>query len=221
MRHLIAEYRLYFRDKKFLRSFGAAFLFLLAGIVVTWFAIVYATEKSSSSVTDIILSNIPVFDVDGIFVYGPLIYWVIIGLYLLSNPKRLPFSLKTIGLFLFIRSFFISLTHIGPFIPNATTTGGILGVFTSGNDLFFSSHTGLPFLMALILWEDKYVRYFCLASSVFFGIIVLMAHLHYSIDVFAAFFITFSIFSIAKVFFKKDLQVFFGKDKEVLPQSSV
>ena len=208
MRALIERYRSCFREKDFASSLVVSLLLLFVGIVVTWFAIVYATDHSSSSVTDIILSNIPVFDVDGIFVYGPVIYWVIIGLYLLAHPRKMPFSLKSIGLFLLIRSAFISMTHIGPFIPNATTTGGILGVFTTGNDLFFSSHTGLPFLMALIFWDDKNLRHFSLAASVFFGAIVLMAHLHYTIDVFGAFFITFSIFSIAKVFFKKDLQVF-------------
>ncbi len=204
MRAIFERYRLCVREKGFGFSLAVSFALLVVGVVVTWFAIVYATERSSNSVSDVILSNIPVFDVDGIFLYGPVIYWVIIGLYLLSHPEKLPFSLKTIGLFLLIRSAFISMTHIGPFIPNSTTTGGIIGVFTTGNDLFFSSHTGLPFLMGLMLWKNEYMRYFSLAASVFFGAVVLMAHLHYSIDVFAAFFITFSIFSIAKVFFKRD-----------------
>ncbi len=210
MHTLIERYRSCFREKGFASSLALSFLLLFVGIVVTWFAIVYATDHSSNSVTDIILSNIPVFDVDGIFVYGPVIYWVIVSFYLLSHPKKIPFSLKTIGIFLLIRSAFISMTHIGPFIPNYTTSGGILGVFTTGNDLFFSSHTGLPFLVALVLWKDKYIRYFSLAASVFFGVIVLLAHLHYTIDVFGAFFITFSIFSIAKVFFKKDFELFRG-----------
>ncbi len=216
MRAFIERYRSSFREKGFASSLALSFLLLFVGIVVTWFAIVYATDHSSSPVSDIILSNIPVFDVDGIFIYGPLLYWIIVSVYLLSDPKKLPFSLKTIGLFLLIRSACISMTHIGPFIPNSTTSGGILGVFTTGNDLFFSSHTGLPFLMALVFWDDKYMRYFSLAASVFFGAIVLMAHLHYTIDVFGAFFITFSIFSIAKVFFKKDLKVFSGGSEKVL-----
>ncbi|MBI3904685.1 MAG: hypothetical protein HY309_03785 [Pseudomonas fluorescens] len=40
--------------------------------------------------------------------------------------------------------------------------------------------------------------------SVLFGISVLLGHLHYSIDVFGAFFITYSIFCLAKKFFPKD-----------------
>ncbi len=208
MAEWLKKWGAYLRNRKFLVSLGVAFLLLIASIVITYFAIIYATDKSSGPVTDIILSNIPVFDVDGIFLYGPVIFWIIMLGYTFSDPKRVPFTFKTIALFLVIRSIFISLTHIGPFIPNVFVNSpgisGILSVFSSGNDLFFSGHTGLPLLLALIFWDNKNVRVFCLVSSLFFGAIVLMAHLHYSIDVFGAFFITYSIFCIAEKFFKAD-----------------
>lgn len=201
-----------FRDKKFLLSLTAGILFLLVSLVLSFFAVVYATESASQPVTDFVLSNIPVFDVDGLFVYGPIVFWVAVGVYLLvTKPREIPFSLKSIALFTIIRSAAISLTHIGPFPQHVTITAtGILGIFTSGSDLFFSGHTGLPFLMALILWEDKPMRYFCLAASLFFGVVVLLAHLHYSIDVFAAFFITYTVFKISERFFRRD--------KETLPE---
>ena len=176
---------------------------------MTYFAIVYATKSSSGPVTDIILNNIPVFDVDQIFVFGPVMFWVIIAIYLFFNPQKFPFTLKGIATFNLIRSLFLIMTHIGPFPTHLLINGtGILGVFTSGNDLFFSGHTGLPFLMALMFWNKKFLRLFCLIASFFFGAVVLMAHLHYTIDVFAAFFITYTIFHLAKVFFRKDHQVF-------------
>jgi hypothetical protein len=212
MAEWLKKWGVYGRNGKFLTSLGTAFIFLFAALIISFFAITYATERASGPVTDIILSNIRVFDVNGIFLYGPVIFWTIMIGYMFSDPKRIPFTFKTIALFLLIRSIFISLTHIGPFLPstyvNNSGISGILDVFTSGNDLFFSGHTGLPFLLALIFWENKYARVFCLASSVFFGAIVLMAHLHYSIDVFAAFFITYTIFCIAKeIIFKKDYQI--------------
>ena len=209
MRILSKEYKLYLKNKEFLFSAGVAFLFLIAGIVATYFAIVYATERTSNSVADIILSNIPVFNVDGLFLFGPVIFWIIIALYLFFDLKKILFTLKSIGIFLFVRSLFLILTHIGPFPTHIQiNVAGVLGVFASGSDLFFSSHTGLPFLMALSFWNNRYLRYFCLASSVFFGAIVLLAHAHYSIDVFAAFFITYGIFHISFYLFKKDRQIF-------------
>jgi hypothetical protein len=203
----------YLHDKKFLAHIAEAFLFLIIGIFITYFATRYATEKSSGAVTDIILSNTPALDLDGIFIYGPVIFWIIVSLYvLLVEFGKIPFMLKSIALFTVIRSIFTILTHIGPF-PGHTeisVSGTILSVFLSGNDLFFSAHTGLPFLAALIFWENKFSRYFCLFSSFFFGAVVLMAHLHYSIDVFAAFFITYAIFRLAQKWFKPDQEFFLG-----------
>ncbi len=200
-----------FSNRKFLFSFITAFLLLASSITITYFAIRYANYTASSPVTDIILSNIPVFDVDGIFVYGPVIFWIITVFYVfLFEFKRAPFILKSIASFVIIRAFFITLTHIGPFPDGIDTkvSNSFLSIFTSGSDLFFSSHTGLPFLMALIFWQNKYSRWFFLLSSSFFGAIVLMAHLHYSIDVAAAFFITYTIFCLAKKWFKKEQEFF-------------
>lgn len=210
MKNWLERYRPYIKNKRFLISTGISFLLLGAGVIATYFGIIYANEKASNSVTDIILSNIRVFDVDGIFTYGPVLFWIIIGLYIFFfEPKKIPFTLKSAAIFLLIRAIFISLTHIGPFpthIQIASTS--IFSVFTTGNDLFFSSHTGFPFLMALIFWDNKYLRIFSLIASLVFGTVVLLAHLHYSIDVFAAFFITYSIFHLNEKLFKKDREIF-------------
>ena len=204
---VLKRYKTCFRDRDYVLSFVLSFIFFILSAIVSFFAIVYATENAGSPVTDFILSNIPVFDVDGLFMYGPIVFGIIIAFYLILNPKKIPFSLKSIALFLCIRSIAINLTHIGPFPTHIQINpfgGGFLKTFISGNDLFFSGHTGLPFLLALIFWNKKFMRYVCLFVSVFFGAVVLMAHLHYSIDVFAAFFITYSVFKIAEALFKKD-----------------
>ncbi len=199
------------KNRKFILSLSTAILFLIISLIVNFIAGTYATERASLPVTDIILSNIPVFDVDGIFVYGPIILWSFMIFIFSHKPNKLPFTIKSIALFVIIRSIFISLTHIGPF-PNQilVSAGNFSSKYTFGGDLFFSGHTGLPYLLALIFWENKKMRYFLIAASIFFGIIVLMGHLHYSIDVFAAFFITYSIFHIAEYFFKKDRILFFS-----------
>lgn len=66
------------------------------------------------------------------------------------------------------------------------------------NDLFFSAHTGLPFLLALEFWDNKILRYIFLLSSLGGATLVFLGHIHYSIDVLAAFFITYSVFQITK-----------------------
>ncbi len=209
MKSIAAKWRPYLHNKEYLTSAGLSFLFLLASAIINFGAGIYATDRVSSSVTDIILSNIPVYDVDGIFIYGPLVLIAVIVWLCFSEPKRLPFICKSLALFVIIRSGFVSLTHIAPFPTRiGVQASDIISFFTSGNDLFFSGHTGIPFLLALIFWNEKFWRYFFIILSVFFGIIVLMGHLHYSIDVASAFFITYSIYHIAMRFFKKDLGLF-------------
>ena len=208
-RTIWSRYREAFSDRDFLLSLGVAVVFLAAAFAVNSLGSMYAMESASNSVTDIVLSNIRVFDVDNLFVFGPIVFWVIVSFFLLAHPKRLPFALKTIALFVVVRTMFISLTHIGPFPTEAPIEGNLAlaltHFFSSGSDLFFSGHTGGPYLMALVLWRYRWMRWFCLASSVFFGIVVLLGHYHYTIDVVAAFFITYSIYKISEKLFKTDL----------------
>ncbi len=159
--------------------------------------------------TDIILDNIPTFDVEIIFIYGAILFVLFLVIVLLKEPRQIPFIVKSIALFVFIRAIFISLTHIG-FIPEqpAMTTNIILRNLMFGADYFFSGHTGLPFLMALSYWGSKHLRNIFLAVSIIFGASALLGHYHYSIDVFAAFFISYSIFRIAKWLFAKDYELF-------------
>lgn len=198
-----------FLDKQFFLSFVFSLLLLSASLVFNYEAGLYATERASNAVTDIILSNIPVFDVDGLFIYGAIVFWAFIIGVLLYKPQTIPFILKGIALFVIIRSVFISLTHIGPFPDQiALAPGNLIDRFAFGGDLFFSGHTGLPFLLSVFFWKDKILRSIFLGASFVFAVVVLLGHLHYSIDVLAAFFITYTIAVLAKKFFAKDYERF-------------
>lgn len=197
------------KNRQFVLSVIIGIIFLITGFVINYFAGVFATNSVSSSVTDIILDNTRVWDVTFIFVNGAVIFWAFIAILLIVWPQKIPFTLKSVALFTVIRSIFITLTHLAPFPSRLMLPAeNLIDMFTFGGDLFFSAHTGGPFLMALIFWDHKYIRYVCLASSIIFGWVVLLGHLHYSIDVFAAFFITYSIYHIARHFFKRDYALF-------------
>ncbi len=218
MKTVINKHFSHFYDKSFLLSFTYSVLLLFVSLFVNFYASLYATRVASAPVTDIVLSNIRVYDVDAIFIYGPWIMWIFIAVMNIKKTYRFPFIMKSIAIFVLIRSVFITLTHIGPFPTALIVDSKLINPFTSGSDLFFSAHTGLPFLMTLVFWKERIMRYILLTSSIFFGIIVLMGHLHYTIDVVAAFFITYSIYSIAEVFFKKDMEYFhYGLNRNQIP----
>ena len=217
-KHLLREIRVRyhhaFTQTGFVRSAVYSILVFLSSVVVSFIAIGYATERASNSVTDIILSNVPALDVDAFFVWGSMLLVLSITVLLLLDPKRIPFTLNSIGVFYIIRSGFTVLTHLGPFptqTDNAYNVGVIFGRFLNGNDFFFSGHTGLPFLIALIFWRYAGVRYTFLVWSVFMATVVLLGHLHYSIDVAGAYFITYTIFSICEWLFPNDRKVFFSE----------
>ena len=183
-------------------------LFALS-VIATHYASRYAEIKASGPVDDIILSNTPVFNFEIIFVELAIALCLFVVLLCLKYRKSSPFIIKSISLFILIRAAFVSLTHIGPFPTRLTLNSHALDFITSGNDLFFSGHTGLPFLIALIFWNHhKYLRTLFLTASGVFGVIVLLSHLHYSIDVFSAFFITYAIYHISLKLFKRDYHHF-------------
>lgn len=198
---------------QWIASVQSVLFFGLAIGVIQPFSLKFATEVASNPVSDIILSNIPVFDVDLIFVYGMLLLIGFIAILCAHHPRRIPFMLNSLSLFIIIRCIFISLTHVGPFLPHTSTEfGPLITHLFFGADFFFSGHTGAPFLMALMYWREKLLRIVFLLWSVVFATIVLLGHLHYSIDVAAAYFITYSIYHLAVQFFPISRQWFVVDD---------
>lgn len=197
---------------RYYASLLEALLLFIVSVFITHLASKYAHIRSSNHVEDIILSNTPVIDFEFLFVHGAIMLSLFVVALCFRFRKTAPFLLKTVSLFIIIRAMFVSLTHIGPYPSKLELESPLLNFITSGNDLFFSGHTGLPFLIALIFWNHLYIRILFLSSSIIFGVIVLLSHLHYSIDVFSAFFITYSIYHIALRFFSRDYEFFAFED---------
>ena len=209
------RYRSLWSEGHFRLAVPTALLFFLASVATNTSAGVYAGEKASNSVTDVILSNTRVYDVDGIFVYGVLVLVAFILTLLFINPKRIPFTLYSLSLFYFIRSIFVSLTHLAPYPTQVVLDfqSKFVTMLFGGGDQFFSGHTGAPFLMALLFWNEKWLRYIFIVWSLFFGAIVLLGHIHYSIDVFSAFFITYGIYHLALWTFPKEHAMFMRDER--------
>ena len=207
---IIERYRLSWTDRYFRFSIPVAVAAFIGAMFVNFWAIHQATNNASASVTDIILSNIPVFEVDQIFVYGTFLVVAVSVVMLLMHPARIPFSLHAVTLFILIRSTFTLMTHLGP--PEVAYLSDFGATITNsffGADQFFSAHTGMPFLGALAFWGfDNRFKWFFLLSSLFFAAIVLLGHIHYTIDVMSAFFITYGIYHLALWLFPRERALF-------------
>ena len=174
-----------------LRSLIVALLLLGAAYVAEHFAnryeLEYSTRPTSIYVGDLLLDNLPAVDLNFLIIEVALFSIVAGVIYVFSlRPRSILFTLKAIALFIMIRALFISLTHVGIHPSNIYPGDGFFDqIYT-----YLNFQTGFFFSLSLI-----------------FGISVLLAHIHYSIDVLAAPFMAYGIFKIAQYFFPRDYKL--------------
>jgi hypothetical protein len=69
-------------------------------------------------------------------------------------------------------------------------------------DLFFSGHTGLMALFAFLFHYDSYWKWFYTAGAIIIGILLLLQHAHYTLDVIAAPFFAWIAYFLATRFYQ-------------------
>lgn len=194
------------------RSLYVGLLLLSLAIVVQVGAGRYSARSATNFVGDIFLDNLPLVNVDIIVVQGAFIFLTTALLLALYKPRYILLGIKAAALFILIRAFFISLTHIGIYPQQITFNTGLPGeelyhLLDFQANFFFSGHTGMPLLFAFIFWPEKFWRHFFMAVSLLMAVSVLLARVHYSIDVFAAPFMTYCIFQITQKLFPEDYKL--------------
>lgn len=208
MKELTIRYGALCKERGYLYSLFVGFFVLTISFVLANYAGEYSSRVADQSVTDLILDNIELRDVTFIHVHAALMFWIVFSIYIMTKPGTLPFITKTAAVFILVRSAFICLTHLGTPMNHLTIPTNFSSIFVFTGDFFFSGHVGGPFLLMLVFWKHIKLRYFYLSVSIFFAFIVLVGHLHYSIDVFAAPFITYCIYQFSRFVFMKDYQFF-------------
>ncbi len=156
----------------------------------------FADKMQSNKVTDLFLDLLPLTDVNFIFFWVALFWCLGLFFYHAIHPTQMPFLIWSYALFISIRALFITLTHIAP-PDNLAIIPSELKVYAYEADMFFSGHVGGPFFFAMLTNNPK-LRNIALCYTVFTISIVLLGHMHYSIDVFASLFIAHSLSVIVK-----------------------
>ena len=187
-----------------MRSLVTGWLWLILGLVIANRAGTYATAMAGPPVGDLILDHIPTLDLTTLHVSVAIGYWLCVVAWMAWQPQAQAFATRAFAMLLVVRSIFICITHLGP-PPNLLKVEGPFApliLFTG--DLFFSGHVGAPFLLALIFWERPAVRWTGLAAAAFFAPVVLLAHVHYSLDVLGALPMVWAIFEASCRLFPRD-----------------
>ena len=135
-----------------------------------------------------------------LFIAGFFLYWLI------QEPKRVPYLVIATAMMMLVRDAFLLLTPVAA-LPGLMPlyTGGVAarlhGTLLHDQELFFSGHTGVPFLYFLLSRARPRVAYACLAMALLNAIGVLLTRNHYSIDVLGAFFIVPTIAALTRALF--------------------
>jgi membrane-associated phospholipid phosphatase len=167
----------------------------------TFFA--FIEKREGLVLQDYVLDAIPAMDVS---IPTFVIIWsvVVLVFYRIYQNPRL-FLLIAYGFILMClaRILTISLLPLNPPTGIITLKDPIANIAYGGNgifitkDLFYSGHTGNMFLFFLCL-EAKWDKIIALTASFLIGFLVLIQHIHYSIDVIAAFIFTYFLYLGAK-----------------------
>lgn len=122
--------------------------------------------------------------------------------HLIKKPNLLLVFLFSYTILCFSRILSIGLVPLNPPTDIIVLTDPLTDIFYGGKfltkDLFYSGHTATIFLMYLTM-EKKWLKLFLLIASILIGIMVLLQHVHYTIDVLAAPIFTFFIYKLGKL----------------------
>lgn len=203
----IHHWKVLLSDHTFKVSFFVGFCLLMAAYVANYFASSFSDTQAYVSVGDLILDKIPTYNMEFFFTWFMYFLMALTFVYpVFFKPEIVPFALKTFALLIMVRSGFILLTNIGPpvgfFYEGAKVGGQVVSDLLFRNDLFFSGHTAYPYLSFLLYRQTK-LRWFFLFGSIVEAMTVLLMHVHYSIDVFAAFFIAYGVYMASNALFNK------------------
>lgn len=176
--------------------FGYIFLFLCYDINVI--AGKVATRFAGPPIPDTLFDFLPKMNTS--FIHDTLStgFFYTRNFLLLLFPTRILFAIFSLGTLTLTRALFINMTHLG--IPDGAHP--IMSGGTFGGDLFFSGHVAYPFLLALVFWDIRFLRFSFLALTFLFGASSILGRYHYTIDVFAAPFITYGVYILCKKLFE-------------------
>lgn len=176
-----------------------------------------AERRPAPHLPDLLVDRIPYSPlIDRYNYWLLLITYIPMNLVLLyrSRPRFIRYTISA-GLIALLRGVTICLTGLGPVrgpdVNAALSDEALRGALWSlispvaalrddavhlylTKDLFFSGHTAVTFLLLLYVWPYARLRWVMLVLHVLVVASVLVAHLHYSIDIVGAYAITFALF---------------------------
>lgn len=190
-----------FKNKKLLVKLLAGLILMLALLPLLPIFFNYIELRNGFVLNDVVLVNLPAKDVS-IPIFS--IIWAMALLTLIRGIQQPSIFLVFLWSYFFLtasRVITISLVPFNPPVQLIPLVDPLSNIFYGGKfltkDLFYSGHTGTQFLMLLCL-QRKTDKILALVSTMLISILVLIQHVHYTIDVMAAPFLTYICYYLGK-----------------------
>jgi hypothetical protein len=176
----------------------------------------YADQRALPPSSDWLLDRLPTLNLVPLLTWGWLALhaWAL-AVAVLYHPRRLPFLLWLLGVYLCIRTLYVFLSPIGA--PLAILDmrelddlfAAVVGEYTFQNEFVFSGHTAMPFLFFLFL-EHRRHRVIMLLGSLCMAVSVLLTKNHYAVDVLSAYLVGYAIYVASEHSYTRWLRPAFG-----------
>jgi hypothetical protein len=179
---------------------GSILLLTILALYPHFFA--FIQKRNGPVLDDWLLASLPSIDVSTL-VLALILITTVLGLFrTLQSPYLFLVLLWGYNLMSISRVVTITLVPIDPPMGLTPMTDPLAFPFygQGGNitkDLFYSGHTGTIFLLYLVL-QKKWEKRIALVSTFCIGILLLLQHIHYTIDVVSAPFFVYCFYLLAK-----------------------
>jgi hypothetical protein len=192
-------------DKSFLLHFILSFLFMVWSLNRFSLFVGGVEKRVGVVLNDPLLSKFQAIDVTWItflLIYGFLLWGT---LAIAPYPKRVLTCAQTYGLLVLFRWIAMYLTPFDPpqgmILLRDPIVEGTTTSITLTKDLFFSGHTATAFMYFLMVPYRRLKIIFFIATLLI-ATCVLIQKVHYSIDVFSAFFFTYGAYRLSLIWQK-------------------
>jgi len=199
----LIEWKDYLRHPNGQRELLLAVAMLVVAMIAFAHFAAYVETRPGARLNDPVLNAITPIDLTWLtfsVVYVSLIAGVAA---LLRHPARLVFALQLYALMVASRIVAMYLMPLDPPADMIVLRDPIVELFGTGDvltrDLFFSGHTATLFILYLTA-NRRITRVTFMLLTLLVAAAMLLQHVHYSIDVLAAFFFTYADYAVLRKF---------------------
>lgn len=199
MENIKSIWKPFLNSSRFKIKFWGSLIFLAAVLFAYRRFLDFAEARAGVTIPDPILKLFEPIDLTWL-IFGSIYLCLVIGIIaLIKKPEKLLLTFQVYTAIVIVR---IMAMYLMPFeAPEKLIVlkDPFVEMFGSGEsltkDLFFSGHTATLFLLFLVV-ESKRLKYIFFVSTVIVGVSIILQHVHYVIDVFAAPFFTYVCFTV-------------------------